>query len=384
MKKILILAPFKNFGGREIHINLIAKCLSSFYEVHILSTSFATNNSFAFQDIISDNCHIINDEILKINKVLKFLTKLSYLKSNKENEFHSYLHNTFTKRIFNLKSVKEKFLEKFIDNFDLIIMPVILNEPFVKFTIDFAKKNQTPVLIQTVTTVNDKMVKENPSLSKVSHFIHHSQFNANKLNSLLKHKYTIIDQSIVAEKKITSLPIETNSNLTYGYLGRLEKGKNILALIDFFKKNRNHFLIAGKGTELNTILYEIKNLDNCEYIGIFNPSNLADFYKKIDVIIIASSEEGGPFIGLEAMAAGKLIISTRVGAMEERLNGTKNSLWIEVDNIEKSLNLVFKKINTFDQEEINIIKNINREKYLKHYSFEIMQMKYKKLIETFN
>jgi glycosyltransferase involved in cell wall biosynthesis len=382
MKKILIVAPFKNFGGRENHINLIAKCLNPYYDVHILSTSSATKHSIAFQDINRENCHIINELIINKNIILRTLTSLSYLKSNRKNEFHSYLNNTFTKKFFNLKSIKVKFLKKIIHSSDLILMPVILNEPFVKTIIDFAYKANIPVVIRTITTIDDKMIKENTSLSRVSHFIHHSFFNANRLTSFLNHKFSIIDQSIVAETKMVSIPIMTKSNLIFGFLGRLEKNKNVLKLIEFFKKNGADFLIAGKGTELEKVHIETINSNNCKYIGIFNPSNLDKFYEKVDVIIIASNEEGGPFVGIEAMAAGKIIVSTRVGAMEERLMETKNNFWIEIDDIEKSLTSILKSINKLNENEINAIKASNREKYLKEYSFETIQRKYKNLIDS--
>ena len=61
-------------------------------------------------------------------------------------------------------------------------------------------------------------------------------------------------------------------------------------------------------------------------------------------------------VGLEAMAAGKIIISTDVGAMKDRLLGTKNDFWFDLNTIDE-LNQIFEKLNTL---ELEIIACSNR------------------------
>ena len=45
------------------------------------------------------------------------------------------------------------------------------------------------------------------------------------------------------------------------------------------------------------------------------------YYKKIDAVIMSSTEEGGGLPMLEGAAAGRLCIGTPVGYLEENING---------------------------------------------------------------
>lgn len=70
MKKILIIAPFLDVGGRERHINLIAKLLRDDYEVTVLSTNTPSFRSLAFNDLDICKCKILDKEVIKSNLFL--------------------------------------------------------------------------------------------------------------------------------------------------------------------------------------------------------------------------------------------------------------------------------------------------------------------------
>jgi glycosyltransferase involved in cell wall biosynthesis len=53
-----------------------------------------------------------------------------------------------------------------------------------------------------------------------------------------------------------------------------------------------------------------------------------------DVFVCTSREETGPLVVFEALALGKPVISTRVGAMEEILRDGENAYLIDVDDVE--------------------------------------------------
>lgn len=65
------------------------------------------------------------------------------------------------------------------------------------------------------------------------------------------------------------------------------------------------------------------------------------FYKSVDCVIIASTEEGAGLPALEASAAGKLVISTPVGLWRDLSNGTGHTVPIDEELfVEETLTLV--------------------------------------------
>jgi 2-polyprenyl-3-methyl-5-hydroxy-6-metoxy-1,4-benzoquinol methylase len=67
----------------------------------------------------------------------------------------------------------------------------------------------------------------------------------------------------------------------------------------------------------------------CAATGDLTPSEMPDFYRKLDVICVTSKSEGTPLPLLEAMASGCFPISTRVGVAEEVIVDGVNGLLID-------------------------------------------------------
>ena len=113
-----------------------------------------------------------------------------------------------------------------------------------------------------------------------------------------------------------------------------------------------------------------------------SPKELSKFYKTFDVLVIPSYEESGPLVGLEAMAAGRLIMSTEVGAMPERLQGTENKFWFAVEDAQ-DFDRVLKRIVSLSLLEVQKIAQANRERYIAHYTREQIQKKYREAVAHF-
>jgi glycosyltransferase involved in cell wall biosynthesis len=75
------------------------------------------------------------------------------------------------------------------------------------------------------------------------------------------------------------------------------------------------------------------------------------------------------------MAAGKLIFSTKVGAMVERLYKTENDFWFDI-NKEQSFLQLLERLKNIEPEEIKAIREINRKFYLESYSIEKISNEY--------
>ena len=79
------------------------------------------------------------------------------------------------------------------------------------------------------------------------------------------------------------------------------------------------------------------------------------------------------------MAAGKIIISTKVGAMEDRFIALKNKFWFQIEN-EESLNYHINFLEQLSINEINQLKSEFRSAYKSNYSNTIVGESYIDLI----
>lgn len=127
--------------------------------------------------------------------------------------------------------------------------------------------------------------------------------------------------------EIRSQILPSNDLFCLGMIGRLTAIKNnhlLLEAVSKLKRWKNlkgfHFLIIGDG-ELRQELEE-KALamgidDHITFTGW--QRDLPPFYGALDGVVLTSRNEGTPVALIEAMAAGKSIISTRVGGVEDLL-----------------------------------------------------------------
>jgi len=92
-------------------------------------------------------------------------------------------------------------------------------------------------------------------------------------------------------------------------------------------------------------------------------------------LVIPSHEEAGPLVGIEAMAAGKLIFSTKVGAMAQRLYNTENDFWFDINKEQSFLQLI-ERVKNIKPEGIKVIREKNRKIYLENYSIEKISNEY--------
>jgi glycosyltransferase involved in cell wall biosynthesis len=54
-----------------------------------------------------------------------------------------------------------------------------------------------------------------------------------------------------------------------------------------------------------------------EFVGLLAEAELPDFYRSLDMFVIPSHQEGFGIVGVEAMACGVPVISTRCGGPED-------------------------------------------------------------------
>lgn len=130
-------------------------------------------------------------------------------------------------------------------------------------------------------------------------------------------------------------------DVVFGSLSRLGPEKGLDTMLRGFsealKRVPNIRLkIGGQGAVEGELRQQAKKLGVdrfVEFTGYVSKTEKVKFYSSVDAFLIASRIEGGPVIGVEAMAAGLPIVTTPVGAMPERLQNETEAIFFDIDSV---------------------------------------------------
>ena len=127
------------------------------------------------------------------------------------------------------------------------------------------------------------------------------------------------------------------------YVGRFDPIKGIDRLLKAVARLRRHqrmqlVVIGGDGPETNEfqnlqrLAHEVGVQDAVTFLGRIEQKKLPPYYSAADVLVIPSHYESFGLVGLESLACGTPVVSTRVGAMSAILQNGRAGLL--VDNAE--------------------------------------------------
>lgn len=136
---------------------------------------------------------------------------------------------------------------------------------------------------------------------------------------------------------------DKNEPLLITYIGWLEEFKGTMDLIEALhilnkKKIPFHCQVYGNGSLQNKIEYLISEYQleqKVKLMGWANKKTKMEVLQSADIYVLPSHREGFPNSLLEAMAAGRPVISTNVGAVEDLLSHKKNGILTPPKNPEK-------------------------------------------------
>jgi len=169
---------------------------------------------------------------------------------------------------------------------------------------------------------------------------------------VLSNEWKIFFSTILSEKKIEVLnngvfKIDSEKKVLHNrvpeclFLGRLGERKGTYDLLKSIKelKNRNvqaKFLLAGDGeiSKVKRIIDEYNIEDYVEILGWIGKEEKERLFKKVDILVLPSYNEGLPMAILEAMNYSLPIISTKVGGIPEVIKNKENGFIIDPGNID--------------------------------------------------
>ena len=176
-------------------------------------------------------------------------------------------------------------------------------------------------------------------------------------------------------EKIKEFNFNTSDKII-GIIGRLVEQKGqayFLEMMLILKQNYPNIksLVIGDGPLKENLIRKTKELhleENVIFTGLRN--DVADLLKAIDILVSSSTYEGLPMILLEAMAAAKPIVATRVGGNPEIIDEGKTGFLVPAKDPQALANRVSALLN--NSEYAQRIGKSAQEKVHNLYSIEKM------------
>lgn len=143
-----------------------------------------------------------------------------------------------------------------------------------------------------------------------------------------------VDQFSHGKPVLRDLP-RFQGKVIVGYVGRLVWEKGLRVLLQAAQEITTTradvvFVLAGKGparTELDALVSHLGLQNKVHFLG--QRSDLPDVYASFDIFVLPSFDEGMPMAVLEAMAARKPVVATRVGGIPKMIKDQVSGILVE-------------------------------------------------------
>lgn len=179
-----------------------------------------------------------------------------------------------------------------------------------------------------------------------------------------------------------------NNATLIGIVGRLVPIKNHILFLDIAERICNkydniYFPIIGDG-EMRALLENKVKERNLQNKIIFTGfiKDLKSVYADLDLVLLTSNNEGTPVAIIEAMACKKIVMSTKVGGVEDFIENEINGFYFPKGNVQ----LFVEKIECWLKNK-NIFEEIGQtasHKIIKKFSFFRLKNNIEKLYDKVN
>jgi glycosyltransferase involved in cell wall biosynthesis len=180
------------------------------------------------------------------------------------------------------------------------------------------------------------------------------------------HRPVTVIHNIVDSDKFELKKNKSGEIINIGFLGSLKnnnKGLDILLKSVSLLERKNFFLhIGGNGVLLDDFKKMALDLNidsKCKFYGEISQDEIADFYSKLDLFVLASRSETFGIVLIEAMACGIPVIATKCGGPQEIVTPSTGML-IPKENIEELKNAIIsmsENIGSYNNEAIRNYAN---------------------------
>lgn len=322
-KKYLIVSPVSKGGGIALDVGFIGDLLSKNNHVNIITTNLYYEDSEIFYFNKQLHYTSLDRLVYKNSFLIKLFAKLlSIIKPHPE-EAYNRINNKLFQKVFNLRKKRLAILKRELTKYDVIIICNQLTGSYIKEVVSLLPDTTRIVHRVTGQILDRHLISKNKEwLKKITCFIHHSERNKKILAPFLPDaEHHIIDQCAYDQNRFLNIPHKQQLKRFFTF-SRLHDLKQIDTVVHAFKKLPQSDLslhIYGNGPEEMALKTLAKDDHRIYFYDTISFKDAHNVYAENDCLIISSRIEAGPYTGIEAMAAGGLIISTRVGAMETRL-----------------------------------------------------------------
>jgi len=110
------------------------------------------------------------------------------------------------------------------------------------------------------------------------------------------------------------------------FVGRLDREKNLVNLIDAVKNLDTELVLIGEGPHEDILKTKVESerIDNVSFLGVIPNERLPLELSRSEIFVLVSIYEGNPKTLLEAMSCGLPVIGTDVRGIKEVINHEKN------------------------------------------------------------
>jgi len=201
-------------------------------------------------------------------------------------------------------------------------------------------------------------------------------------------KVTTIANGIDVQAFESGLPlpiINVNGSKVVGVVARLDLQKGFEYLLRAIRELCNIFyelkvVIVGEGPDRKAIEDMVKEYGlQSNVILAGQQSDMPGVYAAMDVFVLPSLNEGLPMTILEAMAASKPVVATRIGAIPSVINDGENGLLVDPRDTNGLRNAIASLLS-----DPNLCSRMGKKAHdwvSANYTSEVMAQKYRKLYE---
>jgi len=164
-----------------------------------------------------------------------------------------------------------------------------------------------------------------------------SKFAVVRLGIELDERIGVGDEERRATRRALGIPADA---FVVGWIGRMTAVKRTddiaRALRELVDRGVDAYLcLVGDGpdrTALERRVHELGIAKRCFFVGY--QDDVAKFYDAIDVLLLTSVNEGTPVSVIEALAAGRPVVATRVGGVSDVVRDGVDGFLVEAGDIE--------------------------------------------------